>query len=781
MRRRVTAWVRGKFCSMMYRFFLCFLVLASLIQLVSFINYRVNLGYLETQMKENYNTVLSNIADGLNNVFTEIYSLNYLLSLDEATMQVFSSNFTVDSHAKYARVSQSIRSLARIRLMNEYIDNVFIYKKRDGLVISDQGTYSAADFFGRSRRLELYSEDFWNAYGSQNRPFQILPPSRSVAQNGAYILPVVQTAIAEYKSNDLFVISVKVDSLVQLLKDSKLTPNSKLFVLGDDRQVIASTEMDTPDVEISQFLKTFQAGEQTHLKTEIGGKAMLAIQMNTRFIFKNLNMVALVPVADIQESMSVIKFWGNLLNILALLLSVLISFLLSQKLYAPLQSLIVKLPTAASGPPANEYKLLDRVFHRMLDDVSRLNDKLTFIYPVALEQWMVNLLRFKRLPDQQETEAFLQKSGFAFEHSSFVTALIRVKFAGPFLGEYSKSEQNTARNRILQLLKEHIPAARQWIVVEIEDNVYGLLANVPQLTGRQMELDVYFTLIQDSLHTDHDVQEISIGVGEIHPGFAGLQESYLEAMKAIWRISPLQHERIHYSVRTESEKAEALLSAGDSRKIFNLVCSAKKDELSGLLETVVLRHLSGGLNEIGLKELYLQIFVIGSEVLKHKDTTLSDGAYREYFHRILSDNPLSVEGTMGFLTEFLEAIMEAVNPEADGPESVLFKQFIDMHYQEDIHLDLLADKFHSTSNYMSRLLKKELGKPFHQYLQELRIGKAKEMLARTDMPIQDIWAAVGFNNRNSFIRSFRKLEGISPTDYRNQFPAAGGEAIRKQM
>ncbi|MNC40295.1 transcriptional activator FtrA [compost metagenome] len=206
-----------------------------------------------------------------------------------------------------------------------------------------------------------------------------------------------------------------------------------------------------------------------------------------------------------------------------------------------------------------------------------------------------------------------------------------------------------------------------------------------------------------------------------------------------------------------------MLSTGDNRKIFNLVCSAKKEELFGLLETVVRRHLSGGLNDIGLKELYLQIFMIGSEVLKHKDTTLADGAYRDYFRRILSDSPLSVDGTMEFITEFLGAIIEAVNPEADEQESVIFKQFIDTHYQEDIHLDLLADRFHTTSN---------------QYLQELRIGKAKEMLARTDLPIQDIWAAVGFNNRNSFIRSFRKLEGISPTDYRNQFPAAGGEDIR---
>ncbi|MEK3687050.1 helix-turn-helix domain-containing protein [Paenibacillus sp. FSL R10-2736] len=776
MRGRVASFIKGRFRSILYRFFFFFLILASMTQVVNLINYRINLWYLETRMQENYNMVLNNIADRLDKVFTEIYSFNYLLALDEATMQVFSSNFTVDNHAKYSYVSHSIRSLGRIRLMNEYVDNVFIYKKRDALIISDQGTYSAADFFGRSHRLELYSEDFWQAYGSQQRPFQILPPSRSPSQNGAYILPIVQTAIAEYKSNDLFVINVKVDSIVQLLLDFKLTPNSKLFVLDDNRQVIFSTEMDSPEAETRQFIKKFQTGEESNLKTVINGEEVLAIQKNTRFVFKNLNMISLVPVADIQDSMKVMKFWGNLINMLAMILSIVISFLLSRRLYAPIQSLIVKLPRTSGGPPSNEYKLLDREFHRMLDDVSSLNDKLSFIYPLALERWLVNILRFKRLPDQQEVEDFLDKCGFAFEHPSFIVALIRIKFTESFHSQYNAAEQNAVRSRILQMMKSHVPAARQWIIVEIETNVLGLLANAPQLAERQKELEPYFAYLEAGVRSIEEVRTLSVGVGQIHRGFEGLQQSYLDAMKAMWRTSPSQKERIHYSGSGAAQTAATLLTPEDSRKIFNLLCSAKKEELFVLLGTVLNDKAHGGISDIGLKEHLLQLFVIGSQVLKHKDAALSEVVYRDYIRVILSDAALSMDGAAEFIARFFTAIMDTLNPEADRQEYLVFKEYIDTHYQEDIHLELLAGKFHTTSNYMSRLLKKELGRPFHQYLQELRIGKAKELLAQSSMPIQDIWASVGFNNRNSFIRAFRKLEGISPTDYRSQYTQAATQA-----
>ncbi|AJY74742.1 helix-turn-helix domain-containing protein [Paenibacillus beijingensis] len=759
-------WMRGAFRSLLYRFFFFFLVVSLLIQFINFITYRVNLWYFETELEHNYNKSLSNIAAGLNNVFTGIYNSNYLLSLDGEAMQLFSSSFDVDSPSKYAVVSQTIRSLNRIRLMSDYVDSVFIYKKQDDLIISDHGTISAKDFFGRSSALEQYPESFWKNYGRQSQPFQILTPSRSVSRNGAYILPIVQTSIAEYRSNDLYVINLKVDPIIQSLNSSKLTPNSRLFIVDDNQQLIASTDMNEPKGQFFNFVNQFQASGTSVLRTKVEGKDMLAIQMNTRFVFKNLHMVALVPVSDIRASMKNVQYWGTFLSLLALVLSVLLSFLFSRKLYGPIHSLIVKISPSAV-PAADEYKLLDREINRMMNNMDTLSNSLSSLSPLALEQWIVRLLRLGRIPDEQEISSFLNKCGLSFGHDHFAAVLIRAKLGKAFYMDYSAAEQNTYYDKMVSVLKSNTPANHQSYLVEIEANVFCLLVNFPQAADRH-ELADYFESMLGLFRHDEILHDVFVGVGDIHKGFDGLQQSYLEAMKAMWRLSPFENKRLHYYEKEDEESVTILLNNSDDKKIFNLLASVKRDELHELLGKVIRNHVAMGLNDFTIKELYMHLFVIGSQVLKHKDKTLPEATYREYIRMILSEHSISIDGMTEFISGYFNQIMDAVEPKANQLESLVFKPFIDANYQEDIHLEVLAEKFHTTANYMSRLLKKELGKPFHQYLQEVRIQKAKELLANSNRTIQDIWASVGFNNRNSFIRSFRKIEGISPMEYRLQ-------------
>ncbi|BCG57053.1 helix-turn-helix domain-containing protein [Paenibacillus sp. URB8-2] len=767
--------MKGAFRSLLYRFFFFFLVVSLLIQLINLITYRVNLWYFESELEQNYNKSLSNIADGLNNVFTGIYNSNYLLSLDTDVMQLFSSGFSVDDPSQYAVVSQTIRSLSRISRMGEYVDSVFIYKKNNDLIISDQGTYSAADFFGRKNALEQYPKPFWENYGSQTRPFQILPPSRSSSRNGAYILPIVQTAIAEYRSNDLYVINLKVDPIIESLVSSKLTPNSMLFIVDDSQQLIASTEMNEPREEIRDFVKQFQSSGSHVVRTAVGQRDMLAIQTSTRFVFKNLNMIALVPESDIRDTMKHVKYWGVTLSLIALVLSILLSFLFSRKLYAPIQSLIAKISPSAE-PAADEYKVLDREIHRMMDNMDLLSNSLTSISPLALEQWIVRMLRYSRIPGEQEIASFLGKCGITFKHEHFAAALIRTKFTKAFYMDYSNAEQNAYYDKMAGLLKAHTLAEYQSLLVEIESNVFCLLVNLPQDADRH-ELTSYFETMFSLFRHDEIMHDMFIGMGDIHRGFEGLQESYLEAMKAMWRLSPFENKRLHYYQKEDEESVTILLGTNDDKKIFNLLASVKREELFELLEKVIRNHVSMGLSDFTIKELYMHLFVIGSQVLKHKDKTLPEATYREYIRIILSEHPLSVDGMTEFIYGYFNKIMDTIEPKADKLESLAFKPFIDANYPEDIHLELLADKFHTTPNYMSRLLKKELGQPFNQYLQELRVQKAKELLAGSTMLIQDIWASVGFNNRNTFIRAFRKIEGISPMEYRLQHapnPEEGG-------
>ena len=70
-------------------------------------------------------------------------------------------------------------------------------------------------------------------------------------------------------------------------------------------------------------------------------------------------------------------------------------------------------------------------------------------------------------------------------------------------------------------------------------------------------------------------------------------------------------------------------------------------------------------------------------------------------------------------------------------------------------------------DYLNRSFKKQTGVTIFAYLNQIRIQKAKELLTQTDQKVGDIAAAVGIENRTTFLRVFKKYEGISPIEYRN--------------
>lgn len=85
----------------------------------------------------------------------------------------------------------------------------------------------------------------------------------------------------------------------------------------------------------------------------------------------------------------------------------------------------------------------------------------------------------------------------------------------------------------------------------------------------------------------------------------------------------------------------------------------------------------------------------------------------------------------------------------------------------DFSISVLADKFEVSIAYMSYLFKKKFNKNFSDYLWELRLNKAKDMLLHSSMPIDQISVRVGYINVSSFRRKFKQETGITPSQFRN--------------
>lgn len=96
------------------------------------------------------------------------------------------------------------------------------------------------------------------------------------------------------------------------------------------------------------------------------------------------------------------------------------------------------------------------------------------------------------------------------------------------------------------------------------------------------------------------------------------------------------------------------------------------------------------------------------------------------------------------------------------------KDFIHIHYAEDITLSFLADKYHLNPKYFSYIFKKREAITPINYLTQVRIEEAKKLLLATELPASRIASMVGYEDPRYFYKVFKKLTGFTPNEYRQQ-------------
>jgi AraC-like DNA-binding protein len=104
--------------------------------------------------------------------------------------------------------------------------------------------------------------------------------------------------------------------------------------------------------------------------------------------------------------------------------------------------------------------------------------------------------------------------------------------------------------------------------------------------------------------------------------------------------------------------------------------------------------------------------------------------------------------------------------DANDMRSLQMKEYIESHYFENITAEKFSMLFNISTRYMNDIFKRKYQETPLQYLQKVRINRAKELLLETDKDIVSVCFEVGYENLSTFYRTFRNLVGISPNKYR---------------
>ena len=109
---------------------------------------------------------------------------------------------------------------------------------------------------------------------------------------------------------------------------------------------------------------------------------------------------------------------------------------------------------------------------------------------------------------------------------------------------------------------------------------------------------------------------------------------------------------------------------------------------------------------------------------------------------------------------------EDVVPEGISAAVKKALEFIREHYEEQISLQDAADAAEVNPAYLSYLFKQEMKIGFSNYVQELRIDCAKKLLSGTNCRVKDVALRSGFGDYHYFSKTFKKITGMSPAEYR---------------
>ena len=94
------------------------------------------------------------------------------------------------------------------------------------------------------------------------------------------------------------------------------------------------------------------------------------------------------------------------------------------------------------------------------------------------------------------------------------------------------------------------------------------------------------------------------------------------------------------------------------------------------------------------------------------------------------------------------------------------KSYIEANFNKNLSLEDVSRQVNISSYYLSRIFKETTGENFIDYLTNLRIERAKDLISKTQYSMKEICNMCGYSDPNYFSKSFKKNVGVTPTEYR---------------
>lgn len=461
----------------------------------------------------------------------------------------------------------------------------------------------------------------------------------------------------------------------------------------------------------------------------------------------------------------------------ALLLAAVLAWLASRSIYTPVRRMMHVMgakPESAPGEHDDEFKLFERQWQQLHTQSNELYARLSEQLPRVRESFLHQLLQgYLYAYTEHDLRKMMTRYKWTVDDHRFFILYFRLSGMNDQDGKFRRGDEAlvtfAAANLIGELTAQHFS---QGHAINFHDLTAGLLLIVPLGEDDRANLAAYAEELTQTVNRMLNMRvTIVIGqaterISDVPPAFEAAKQAaayrdYANENQLIdladWGAEHRELHEVGYPFARERELIQAI-RAGKA--------SASREQLE-----IFLDELAGR----GAKEWDVQqgvMHLLGA--IQRAVMQCGIHPNRLYNGTNLYEQLAQIRETKIMLAWFEETVIGPFLQEMSLRSDTQAKRAIDaamlyleQRYMQDVSLEQCAEYVGTNPFYLSKSFKLVAGTNFIDYLTELRMEKAKELLRESELKIQAIAEQVGYQH-SYFNRIFKKLEGVTPSHYRER-------------
>ncbi len=717
------------------------------------------------QVTLDYNTELLNGSKAL---------IEQMLHYVNGSVIQLSVNQTVTKYANASSDSVEYEELGQLQSLltnmcsaNDYTDSIYIVFPEQNRVVSSYGFFA----------YDIFHDLTWQATADATKRGVTWQGKHTILKDkltrvtADVVSLVCRVPFYAAKPQGYVVYNVKESFISDLMGRSQTGSFGIMLLIEPDGQVVSASK----DVLGSQAYESLRATMQGRDLSALGDTESFGhwtgLTTLQRSAVNDWMYVTYTPFQDLMRASVSLIVVVMLFSFVLIACSLMVIRRLSARLYQPVEALLRCTSDdeqeAVALEQYEEFSQIQRSVRGLIEDKNQLSKTLEGFKPTLVTRFFISLLH-----------GTVQRSAATAQYMDFLG--IDTGDAGVFVVFIIVLSAESCEHSSMEQQAFYRLSIRDY--AQMRAQKAGLFCHAVQMASGQIVATVglaredaaniprvLFSICSDVSNYIEEELAVSaaICIGEPVDDLMDLSASHDQAFDALEYAYAYDRNPVIFYAAVHQTSLPYINPLSYERSLLGAVKSGNDVEIRAILSQLrqlvcagkypfeYVRRIFGGLLNIALlaaQELPAQPGEEIPELL----------AQRVSFAQSLDDLcALVLDAYLQIACRFRQNSMDKTRHASDA-----IVRFITQNYYKDISLTDLSNTFLYTTTHLNNLLKATTQKTFYDLLTEVRIDKAKELLATTSLQIGEIGEKVGYLNAQSFIRMFKRVVGMTPGKYR---------------